>query len=312
MSTRVALPRWGIGTAPLGGLYQPVEDVQADQTLERAWELGFRYFDTAPLYGAGQAEHRVGRLARRHGDGLYSTKCGRVLEPSDHQDRDYRSDTGYRTTFDFSPVGIRRSVTESLERLGLDRIDLLFVHDPDEFADALPQIFETLATLQAEGTVGATGIGMNQWKLPLWAIRRFPIDVVLLAGRWTLLDQSGRPLLDEAQRLGVSVVVGGVFNSGVLASTSDTPTYDYESAPPEVVQRARALASVCQHHGTDLATAAIQFACLNPAVSSVLVGVRSAAEVDSYFAATKADVTPALWAELRSLDLLHDERTAHA
>lgn len=296
---RVRLPRWGIGTAPLGGLYEPVDEEAARLTLEHAWNRGFRYFDTAPLYGAGQAETVIGKFLRS--DALVvSTKCGRSLVRSDELDSIYRSRTGYRAQFDFSPVAIREGVASSLDRLGRDRVDLVLIHDPDDYGEYIPSVVETLADLRAEGLIGAIGLGMNQWQLPLQVVQSLPIDVILLAGRWTLLDQSGLPLLDAANEIGVPVIAGGVFNSGILAGTGGTAMYDYAPAAPELSTKVERLRSICLGHDLDLATAAIHFAFTHPAVSTVVVGVRSPAEVEAYDAATRVTVPGALWSALGS------------
>ncbi len=296
---RVRLPRWGIGTAPLGGLYEPVDEEAARLTLEHAWNRGFRYFDTAPLYGAGQAETVIGKFLRS--DALVvSTKCGRSLVRSDELDSIYRSRTGYRAQFDFSPVAIREGVASSLDRLGRDRVDLVLIHDPDDYGEYIPSVVETLADLRAEGLIGAIGLGMNQWQLPLQVVQSLPIDVILLAGRWTLLDQSGLPLLDAANEIGVPVIAGGVFNSGILAGTGGTAMYDYAPAAPELSTKVERLRSICLGHDLDLATAAIHFAFTHPAVSTVVVGVRSPAEVEAYDAATRVTVPDALWSALGS------------
>jgi D-threo-aldose 1-dehydrogenase len=296
---RVRLPRWGIGTAPLGGLYEPVDEEAARLTLEHAWNRGFRYFDTAPLYGAGQAETVIGKFLRS--DALVvSTKCGRSLVRSDELDSIYRSRTGYRAQFDFSPFAIREGVASSLDRLGRDRVDLVLIHDPDDYGEYIPSVVETLADLRAEGLIGAIGLGMNQWQLPLQVVQSLPIDVILLAGRWTLLDQSGLPLLDAANEIGVPVIAGGVFNSGILAGTGGTAMYDYAPAAPELSTKVERLRSICLGHDLDLATAAIHFAFTHPAVSTVVVGVRSPAEVEAYDAATRVTVPGALWSALGS------------
>lgn len=293
----VRLPRWGVGTAPLGGLYEPVDEEDAQLTLEHAWDRGFRYFDTAPLYGAGQAETMVGKFLRS--DALVvSTKCGRSLVRSDEPESIYHSRTGYRARFDFSPAAIRDGVASSLGRLGRDRVDLVLIHDPDDHAEYVPSVVETLTELRTEGLIGAIGLGMNQWQLPLQIIQTLPIDVILLAGRWTLLDQSGLPLLDAANDNGIPVIAGGVFNSGILAGTGRTAMYDYSPAAPELSAKVERLRSICLGHDLDLPTAAIHFAFTHPAVSTVVVGVRSPAEVEAYDAATRVTVPGALWSAL--------------
>lgn len=297
--TDVWLPRWGIGTAPLGGLYEPVDEESARLTLEQAWDRGFRYFDTAPLYGAGQAEILVGKFLRS--DALViSTKCGRSLVRADEPDSIYHGRSGYRAQFDFSPAAIREGVASSLRRLGRDRVDLVLIHDPDDYGEYVASVVETLTDLRAEGFIGAIGVGMNQWQLPLRIVRTLPIDVILLAGRWTLLDQSGLPLLDAADDVGVPVIAGGVFNSGILAGTGRPAMYDYAPAAPELTTKVERLRTICRGHDLDLSTAAIHFAFTHPAVSTVVVGVRSPTEVEAFHAATQVTVPDDLWSALRS------------
>jgi D-threo-aldose 1-dehydrogenase len=278
--------RLGLGCAPLGGLYSAVSEEDARATLDRAWELGVRAFDTAPLYGSGLSEQRVGAALRerpRHQFTL-STKVGRLLRAGE-------------PVFDFSYDGALRSLEESLERLGLDRVDLVLIHDPDDHADeAMAGAYPALERLRAEGVVGAIGVGMNQWEIPARFVRETDVDCVLLAGRYTLLDRSGeRELLPLCAERNVDVIAAGVFNSGVLAGDTH---YDYAPAPPEVLERARKLAETCARHGVPLEAAAIQFPLRHPAVTRVLVGCRTAAEVEEDVRLAALDLPEELWADL--------------
>jgi D-threo-aldose 1-dehydrogenase len=278
--------RLGLGCAPLGGLYSPVSEDDARETLDRAWELGVRAFDTAPLYGSGLSEQRVGAALRerpRHQFTL-STKVGRLLRAGE-------------PVFDFSYDGALRSLEESLERLGLDRVDLVLIHDPDDHADeAMAGAYPALERLRAEGVVGAIGVGMNQWEIPARFVRETDVDCVLLAGRYTLLDRSGeRELLPLCAERNVDVIAAGVFNSGVLAGDTH---YDYAPAPPEVLERARKLAETCARHGVPLEAAAVQFPLRHPAVTRVLVGCRTAAEVEEDVRLAALDLPEELWADL--------------
>lgn len=304
MTHLVDLPRWGIGTAPIGGLYTSVSEEDAGLTLSRAWELGFRYYDTAPLYGEGIAESRLRQLCTSHPDGRYSSKCGRVLRPGNDRTGYFASGSGLLAVFDFSPSGVRESVEASLERLGLDHLDVMFVHDPDDHEEELESAFGTLSTLKDEGLIGAIGIGMNQWQMPLRLLGRFPIEVVLLAGRWSLLDQSGGPLLDEAAQRGVQVVIGGALNSGILAAPSGGATFDYRPASKSWVRQAERLQSICGDYGVPLLAAAVQFPHLHPAVSTVLVGARQASEVEDFAAAISVEVPDELWEEVKGASVL--------
>ncbi|MEV6494118.1 aldo/keto reductase, partial [Actinoplanes sp. NPDC051633] len=237
---------------------------------------------------------KVGRLLRRDGDRAQQLWA----EPSEP--------AGATPVFDFSAAGVLSSYAESLDRLGLDRADILHVHDPDDhFDQAVAEAFPALAELRAAGRIGAVSAGMNQAAMPAAFVRAGLVDCVLLAGRFTLLDQSGaEELLPLCADRDVSVIVGGVFNSGVLADPRPDATYDYAPAPAEVIERARAIAAVCARHGVPLRAAAIQFPLTHPAVASVLVGARSPAEVEDAVRMSRVPVKPALWADLRADGLL--------
>ncbi|MFJ2866774.1 aldo/keto reductase [Kitasatospora sp. NPDC087314] len=301
------------GAAGIGNLFTPVSDAQAEQAVAAAWESGVRYFDTAPHYGLGLSERRLGAaLATRPRDEyVLSTKVGRILEPApDAQGDDlangFAVPARHRRRWDFTAEGVRRSLENSLERLSLDRIDIAYLHDPDDHAEqALTEAYPELERLRAEGVLGAIGIGMNQAELPARFIRDTDIDVVLLAGRYSLLDQRGlAELLPLAAERGVGVVVGGVFNSGLLADPKPGATFDYAAAPTELLDRALRLKDICERHGVPLRAAALRFPFGHPAVASVLVGTRSAAEARDAAAMLERPVPTALWAELKERGLL--------
>lgn len=299
----VTVTRLGLGTAALGGLYTAVEDGAAAAVLDRAVELGIGYLDTAPRYGSGTAERRLGswlRDARRPAPVL-STKVGRVLvpEPGAHTGH-FAHGAGYRQVFDFSADGVRRSLDDSLDRLGVDRVDVVYLHDPDDHADqALREAYPVLHELRSQGVVGAVGVGMNQTAVPARFVRETDLDVVLLAGRYTLLDRSGADeLLPQCLQRGVAVVVGGVYNSGVLADPTPGAHFDYEPAPPAVLATARRLRDVAAAHGVPLKAAAVQFPFRHPAVSCVLTGARSVAELDENVAMLAHPVPEQAWADL--------------
>ena len=314
--TSLTVTRAGLGTAPLGGLYEAVDDETAAVTVERAWRLGIRFFDTAPLYGHGLSERRLGRaLARRpRGDFVLATKVGRLLRAGAPPDPSQASGAVERwqgvppvnPVFDFSYDGVLRSVEESLERLGLDRVDVLHIHDPDEhYAEALAGAYPALDRLRSEGTIGAVGAGMNQSELLVRFAREADFDCFLIAGRYTLLDQSAlAELLPLCLERGIAVVVGGVYNSGILADPGPAAFFDYSVAPPGLVERAERLRDVCARHRVPLKAAAIQFPLAHPAVTSLLVGPRSVAELEENLALLRADIPPALWDELRAERLL--------
>lgn len=298
---RLRLGPYGLGTGPLGGLFAPVSDEQAEQTLAAAWAAGIRYFDTAPHYGAGLAERRLGRFLRNLPGGaaqaVVSTKVGRVLVPGEGTEEGFPGRTGYVRVRDYSRDGVLRSLEDSLRRTGLDRFDLVLIHDPDDhWEQAAGQAYPALAELRDQGVVGAIGAGMNQAEMLTRFVRETDVDAVLVAGRYTLLDRTAaRELLPECERRGVAVIVGGVFNSGVLA---DGTTFDYEAAPPEVLERVRGLRRICRSYGVPLPAAALRFPHRHPAVTTVLIGARSAGEVREDLDLAATAVPEGLWTEL--------------
>ncbi|WP_340374403.1 aldo/keto reductase [Streptomyces sp. SS7] len=302
-----------LGTAPLANLYTEVSEEQAHDTVAAAWRHGVRYFDTAPHYGLGLAERRLGAALREHPRSAYtvSTKVGRLLEPSaaggDDLADGFAVPATHRRVWDFSADGVRRSLDASLERLGLDRVDVVYLHDPDDHAEqAFREGYPALERLRSEGVVGAIGAGMNQTGMLTRFVRETDVDVVLCAGRHTLLDQrAAAALLPAALERGVSVVIGGAFNSGLLADPRPSATYDYAPAPPEVLDRALRMNAVAGRHGITLRAAALAFCAAHPAVASVLVGARSAAEAEDCAEQFAAPVPEAFWQELRDTGLLH-------
>jgi D-threo-aldose 1-dehydrogenase len=309
--TGLEVTRLGLGSAPLGGLFTPVEERDAVRVVERAYELGIRFFDTAPLYGTGLAEQRMGaELAQYPRDSyVIATKVGRLIREgvAAEPGQNFKgTPEGLNPVFDFSAEGVRASHQESLRRLGLDRVDVLHIHDPDDhFEEALGQAYPALEGLRQEGAIRAVGAGMNQPEMPARFARAADFDCFLLAGRYTLLDQSG---LDELLPLclerGISIIGGGVFNSGVLAAPEPGATYAYAPASPEVLARARRLQDVCRNHGVQLPVAAIQFPFGHPAVATVVIGARSVAEIEEDVAMFEEPVPAALWQELRAEGLL--------
>jgi D-threo-aldose 1-dehydrogenase len=292
-------PGLGLGTAPLGGLYDAVGDEAAEATVERAWSLGVRLFDTAPYYGSGLAERRLGAALRgRPREELtVSTKVGRLLRPGDSRADGWHGAPPLEAYFDFSYDAALRSLDESLERLGLDRVDIALVHDPDDHYDeALAGAFRALARLREEGVVRAIGVGMNQTELLCRFAREAEPDCFLVAGRYTLLDRSAADeLLPLCEERGIAVIAGGVFNSGVLA---DGETYDYAPAPPAVLERVAELRAVCARYGVPLAAAAVQFPSRHPAVASVLAGCRSPAQVEEDVRLFELELPDDCWHEL--------------
>jgi D-threo-aldose 1-dehydrogenase len=288
--------RLGLGTAPLGGLYDAVDEETAREVVERAWELGIRYFDTAPYYGSGNAERRLGGAlaGRPREEFVVSTKVGRLLRAGDS---DWHNAPRLQAYFDFSYDAALRSLEQSLERLGLDRVDVAFIHDPDNHYDeALDGAYRALSRLRADGVVRAIGVGMNQTELLCrFALEADP-DCFLVAGRYTLLDRSAAAdLLPLCAERGIAVVAAGVFNSGVLAGGS---TYDYEPASADVLRRVAALRETCAAHAIPLAAAALQFPVRHPAVEHVLVGCRTPQEVEEDVRLSELELPHELWGEL--------------
>lgn len=313
----VPVARLGFGGAAIGGLYTAVADEAAVATVDAAWDTGVRYFDTAPHYGLGLGEQRLGRAlaGRPRSEYTISTKVGRLIESNPDPDAAAKRDPdGFdlpatlRRRWDFSRDGVRRSLDDSLRRLGLDRVDLVLLHDPDNHReDAFAQAYPALHELREQGVVDAIGVGMNQWQMLADFVRETDVDVVLLAGRYTLLDQSA---LDELLPLcagrGVAVLIGGAFNSGLLATPRPRPgaTYDYAAAAPELIARAERIADVCERHGATLPQAALAFPLAHRAVAGILVGARSPEEALANAALVDAPVPDALWADLVAEGLL--------
>jgi D-threo-aldose 1-dehydrogenase len=313
---KVAVSRLGFGAAPIGNLYREISDEVAFGAVEAAWQNGVRYFDTAPHYGLGLSERRLGvALAGRPRDEyVISTKVGRLLEPFDGEgldDEGFAVPRHFRRVRDYSGDGVRRSIESSLERLGTDRVEIVYIHDPDDYWDvAFGEAYPALEDLRSQGVVGAIGVGMNQWEMPERFVRETDIDVVMLAGRYTLLEQPALPsFLPACLERGVSVVACGVFNSGLLSKpeVAADAKYNYEEAPPELVARARSIAEVCGRHGVTLPEVAIQFALGHPAVVSVVIGSRTAEQMTSNAAYFSASIPDELWQELKSSGLLGEE-----
>jgi D-threo-aldose 1-dehydrogenase len=306
--------RMGLGTAPLGNLFTEVQESDADATIDAALGAGVTFVDTAPHYGLGVAERRLGRrLARIPRDRfVLSTKVGRLVRPLEAGEmadpEGFTATPRAKRVWDFSRDGVRRSLGESLDRLGLDRIDVALVHDPDNHErEAAEHALPALAELRDQGVVRAIGAGMNQAEMLTRFVRELDLDLVLMAGRYSLLDQGAlAELLPACVERGVAVVIGGVFNSGLLADPRPGATFDYAPAPPELVERAGRLQAVCARHGVPLRAAALAFPFGHPAVASVLVGARTAAEVQDAVVMLGRPVPAELWAELVADGLLPD------
>ena len=315
--TSVSLTDLGFGASVIGNLYQVTAVEDATAAVEAAWEAGIRYFDTAPHYGLGLSERRLGAALRdrpREEYVVYS-KVGRLLVPNDQprgvDDEGFVVRDDLRRQWDFSRDGVLRSLEDTLERTGLDRLDIVYLHDPDDhWQQAADEAMPALAELRDQGVIGAIGAGMNQSAMLARFLRESAADVVMLAGRYTLLDQSALDdVLPAARELGKSVVAAGVFNSGLLSR--DRPAegmkYDYQDAPPALVARARAIAHVCAAHGTTLPAAAIAFPYTHPSIINVTLGMRTSEQVRRNAELHGQHVPDALWDDLRAQGLIRSD-----
>ncbi|MET0772153.1 MAG: aldo/keto reductase [Candidatus Limnocylindrales bacterium] len=319
--TDVAVTRLGFGAASIGGLYHVVDHEVAMDTVAAALEVGVGYVDVAPQYGLGESERRLGEGLRGVPRDRYvlSTKVGRLIRRSgdvppgadaDAPPEQFPGvDPDLRTMWDMSRDGVRRSLDESRARLGIGRIDIAYIHDPDDhMAMALDEAAPTLVALRDQGVIGAVGVGANTVGVLHRFVEQADVDVILLANRYTLLDQSAlATLLPACVERGVGVVIGGVMNSGLLADPRPGATFDYVEAPPELVARAQRLAAVCDRHGVSLKAAAVRFVLAHPAVVSVLAGVRYRARLEEYATLIATPIPGVLWDELRAEGLLPDE-----
>ncbi len=307
------MTRLGLGTAPLAGLFEAVPENQALAVIERSWEAGIRFYDTAPLYGHGLAEIRVGKALRRkpREELTLASKVGRLLRAGAPPEpgQAFVGTPPVNPMFDFSYDGAMRSVDESLERLQLGRIDILHIHDPDDHYDeALNGAYRALDRLRSDGVIGAVSAGMNQAEMLTRFAREAIFDCFLLAGRYTLLEQGAlKELLPVCLDKGVAVIAGGVYNSGVLADPKPGAHYNYQAAPPELIERAQRIGAVCGRHGVPIKAAAIQFPLGHPAVACVVVGCRSVAQLDESIAMFELAIPPAMWQELKHEGLLAPE-----
>lgn len=313
----------GLGTAPLGNLYRAVPDAEARAVIECAWEAGIRHFDTAPLYGLGLAETRLNPVLRGKARDAFtlSTKVGRLLQAVPRGQGDgagkWFEVPSRRERYDYGHDGVLRSVEFSLERLGLDRIDILYAHDLDisnhgsqaaldaRLEEFMAGGYRALLRLRDEGVIAAFGAGINEWQPGQWLLERGDFDIFLLAGRYTLLEQESLPFLNACAARGLGVVIGGPYNSGILArGPGPGAMWNYGPAPDAVQERARRLQAAAAAHGLRLIDAALRFPLLHPAVVSVIPGGQGLGEMESNLRAAAADVPPALWAELKQAGLI--------
>lgn len=317
----------GFGSAPLGNLYRAIGDDEAHATLEKAWETGIRYFDTAPLYGLGLAETRLNRFlkGKRRADYVLSTKVGRIMQvcPPDRRTGigKFFETPSRREVYDYSYDGVMRSLDASFERLGVDRIDILYVHDLDIFthgtkekSDAMIDAFMrggyyAMLSLRDQGVVKAIGGGINEWQVCQTLAERGDFDLFLLAGRYTLLEQEAlESFLPLCEERGIGIVLGGPYNSGVLA-TGPKPGafYNYEEAPQRILDAVARISKLCEAHGVRLIEAALQFPLLHPSVVSVIPGGQSVEQVVSNKSVLDAKIPVALWPDLKAEGLMRED-----
>ncbi len=308
--TTLTVTRFGLGTAPLGGLFEAVDEATGVGVIDRAWDAGIRFFDTAPLYGHGLAETRVGKVLRQkpRDEFTLASKVGRLLraDAPPEPGQSWHGTPPVNPVFDFSYDGVMRSFEESLARLGLDRIDILHIHDPDDHYDeAISGAYKALDRLRADGAIGAVSAGMNQAEMLTRFAREGDFDCFLLAGRYTLLDQIAlKELLPECIKRGIAIIAGGVYNSGILADPKPGAHYNYQTAPAELLERARRIRDVCARHDVPLKAAAVQFPLGHPAVACVVIGCRNAAQLDESLEMFALEIPPKLWRDLKAERLL--------
>ncbi|MEV7663721.1 aldo/keto reductase [Paenarthrobacter sp. NPDC089316] len=301
------LGKLGFGGAGIGNLYRAIPDGEALATVLAAWDAGIRYFDTAPHYGLGLSEQRLGAVLRDkpRDEFVISTKVGRLLEPNDSGGQDpegFDVPATRRRVWDFTEAGIRRSIEESLERLGLGHVDIVYLHDPDvhDLRAGISEALPALEKLRSEGLVSAIGVGINSAEAALECVEAADLDLVMLAGRYTLLEQPSVPLLERCVERRIGVVSVGAYNSGLLArpEVPEDAHYNYQQAPPEVLERARALAAVCGDFGVELPTAALQFPLRHPAVVNVTAGATTPEQVTTNAERMEEALPEELWEAL--------------
>ncbi len=293
-------PRVGLGTAPIGGLYDVhVSDEQAKGLIHFCLDQDVTLIDSAPLYGAGEAERKVGLgvAGVPRESYMISTKVGRIIQP----DRSL--------TFEYSRDAVMRSIESSRERLGIDYFDIVHIHDPDDhFQQALDEAFPTLAELRDQGVIGAIGAGMNQWEMLMEFARNADFDVFLLAGRYTLLEQTSLNFLKLCQEKAIKILAGGVFNSGILATGNvKDAKFQYEDAPQHIRDNVDKLSMVCEEYNVPLNAAALQFVDAHPAITTLAVGAISIAQVQSNLDALQFDIPAAFWQAIRERHLIEED-----
>ena len=313
--TSLRVTRLGLGGAPLGGLFEDVQGETAVATIRRARELGINFFDTAPLYGHGKSEKwmGLGLAGIPSGSRVLASKVGRVLnpvEPGTMEMDEYANPAPFKPVFDFSYEGTMRSFHESLDRLKVDRIDILHIHDADDHHDqAIKGAYPALDQLRREGKIKAVGAGMNQAEMPARFACEGNFDCFLLAGRYSLIDHTGlKELLPLCVEKQISIIIGGPYNSGILATGAKPGAkFNYADAPPEILEKVRKVEEICQRHEVPMKAAALQFPLAHPAVAAVIPGARSVPELEENFRLISHPIPGGFWADLRAKGLLPEE-----
>lgn len=315
-------PILSFGSAPIGNLFREVEEAEAIDAIRAAWDTGVRYFDTAPHYGLGLAERRVGEALAEHPRAEYvlSTKVGRLLAPTKSYPGENDLADGFMVpkdfvrVYDYSGDAVKRSIEDSLRRMNTDYIDIVFVHDPDDYYEqALNGAFPALSKLRDEGVIKSFGSGMNQSEMLTDFVRYTDLDVIMLAGRYTLLEQHSLDnLLPLAAERNVSIVAAGVFNSGLLSKNRPAAeaTYNYAPAPKELIAKVNVIADVCEAHGVSLPAAAAQFPLGHDSVANICLGARNREQVERNAELFDVEIPKALWAQLRDRNIVRPESVA--
>ena len=310
-SSGLAVTRLGLGCAAIGGLYGDISDDQATQVVKKALDLGLNLFDTAPLYGLGKSEHRLGDALKgtKRDDYVLASKVGRLLEPNDGQTNNsiFENEPPLKIKFDYSYDGVMRSLDASLERMGVDRIDIVHIHDPDNhWQEAIEGAYPALEKLRSEGTISAVSAGMNQWEMLSDFAREGDFDCFLLAGRYSLLDQSAlHELLPLCVEKNIGIMAGGTYNSGILAKGARPgATYNYSEAPTDIVQKASAIEAIATRHNVNIKAAASQFVFAHPAITCIIPGTRQPERVEENFNLLTHTIPTDFWTELRTEKLI--------
>jgi D-threo-aldose 1-dehydrogenase len=315
----------GFGAAPIGNFLRPISETESEAMITRAWDAGMRYFDTAPYYGHGLSEARIGQYLRwkpRH-EFVLSSKVGRVLEPARRKDIDFKpwvDGLPFKPRFDYSYDGTMRSFEDSLQRMGLEYIDILFIHDADVFThgaemqkvyykQAMDGCYRALVKLRDQGLVKAIGVGVNNWEVMLDFMKEGDFDTLLVAGRYTLLEQDSlNELLPLCERRGTALVIGGGFNGGILATgTVPGAKWNYAPAPDHIVQKVKGIEAVCAKYNVPLAAAALQFLLAHPAVASHVPGTRNVSQMEQNIALVTQPIPAELWQDLKAAGLLRQD-----